>query len=159
MITGHGDMDLAIEALNLDAADFVNKPIQRHTLNRALQRAKERIQLSQSQEHPINLELTENSAVIRIQGNVTSRSESQLRDAYEDALSSDKEKIVLSFADNASVNGAGIAILTQILIDAQKREHPVVIAGLSENFQSVFDISGISRLAMIVDTEEKALTS
>jgi len=29
VITGHGDMDLAIQALNLDAADFINKPIQR----------------------------------------------------------------------------------------------------------------------------------
>jgi len=29
IVTGHGDMDLAIKALNLDATDFINKPIQR----------------------------------------------------------------------------------------------------------------------------------
>ena len=29
VITGHGDVDLAIEALHLDATDFINKPVRR----------------------------------------------------------------------------------------------------------------------------------
>jgi two-component system, NtrC family, sensor kinase len=43
MITGHGDMDLAIEALKLDASDFLNKPIKDAALSVALKRAEERI--------------------------------------------------------------------------------------------------------------------
>ena len=43
MITGHGDMDLAIEALKLDASDFLNKPIKDEALSVALRRAKERL--------------------------------------------------------------------------------------------------------------------
>ncbi|WP_449243455.1 response regulator, partial [Desulfovibrio sp.] len=46
VITGHGDMDLAIEALNLDATDFINKPVHRHALEQALQRAQARIALA-----------------------------------------------------------------------------------------------------------------
>jgi PAS domain S-box-containing protein len=42
MITGHGDMDLAIQSLQFDAADFVNKPINPELLDLALKRAEER---------------------------------------------------------------------------------------------------------------------
>jgi len=47
MITGHGDMDLAIEALKLDASDFLNKPIKDEALSVALRRATERIVIKQ----------------------------------------------------------------------------------------------------------------
>jgi len=43
IITGHGDMDTAIEALQHDASDFINKPIKDEALIIALKRAKERI--------------------------------------------------------------------------------------------------------------------
>ncbi|MCK7512448.1 MAG: response regulator [Desulfobacterales bacterium] len=49
VITGHGDMDLAIQALNLDATDFINKPIQRHLLEQAIKRAQERRRLAGEQ--------------------------------------------------------------------------------------------------------------
>ena len=45
MITGHGDMDLAIEALKLDASDFLNKPIRHEALSVALSRAEQRIEI------------------------------------------------------------------------------------------------------------------
>ena len=43
MITGHGDMELAIQSLKLEATDFVTKPIQDEILEIALKRACERI--------------------------------------------------------------------------------------------------------------------
>ncbi len=43
MITGHGDLDLAIESLQFDAVDFVTKPINGEALEIALKRARERI--------------------------------------------------------------------------------------------------------------------
>jgi len=47
IITGHGDMDLAIEALKLDASDFLNKPIKDEALSVALKRAEERIAIKE----------------------------------------------------------------------------------------------------------------
>jgi len=47
MITGHGDMDLAIEALKLDASDFLNKPIKDEALSVALKRAEQRIAIKE----------------------------------------------------------------------------------------------------------------
>ncbi len=57
MITGHGDMDLAIQSLKFGAVDFVTKPINDDVLEIALKRAKERIFLkAKLKEYTENLE-------------------------------------------------------------------------------------------------------
>jgi signal transduction histidine kinase len=45
MITGHGDMELAVKSLQCEAADFITKPINDQALEVALKRAQERIEL------------------------------------------------------------------------------------------------------------------
>lgn len=45
MITGHGDIDLAIKSLKFEATDFITKPINEEALEVALKRARERIEL------------------------------------------------------------------------------------------------------------------
>jgi signal transduction histidine kinase len=45
MLTGHGDMDLAIESLKFRATDFITKPISEDALTIALQRAGERLEM------------------------------------------------------------------------------------------------------------------
>ncbi len=45
MITGHGDIDLAIRSLKADATDFITKPIHEDILDAALRRAEERIRM------------------------------------------------------------------------------------------------------------------
>jgi signal transduction histidine kinase/FixJ family two-component response regulator len=45
MITGHGQMDLAIESLQYEAVDFVTKPINNDALEIALKRATEKISM------------------------------------------------------------------------------------------------------------------
>jgi len=57
MITGHGDMDLAIKSLKYRAIDFVTKPINNEVLEIALNRAHEKIQMrNQLREYTENLE-------------------------------------------------------------------------------------------------------
>lgn len=43
MISGHGDLDLAIKSLQLDAVDFVTKPIREEILQIALKRARDKL--------------------------------------------------------------------------------------------------------------------
>ncbi|NBD36756.1 MAG: GAF domain-containing protein [Chloroflexi bacterium] len=45
LVTGHGDMEMAIEALREGASDFIPKPVEQSTLNAALRHAKERLRL------------------------------------------------------------------------------------------------------------------
>jgi signal transduction histidine kinase len=57
MITGHGDMELAIQSLKSDATDFVTKPINDDALEIALKRANEKIFLkTKMKEYTENLE-------------------------------------------------------------------------------------------------------
>ena len=57
MITGHGDMDLAIQSLKFDATDFITKPINQDALEIALKRAEEKISLkTRLREYMENLE-------------------------------------------------------------------------------------------------------
>jgi signal transduction histidine kinase len=58
MITGHGDMELAIRSLKYDATDFITKPINDDALEIALKRANEKITLrTKLKEYTENLEL------------------------------------------------------------------------------------------------------
>jgi len=57
MITGHGDMELAIESLKHEATDFITKPINDDILEFALRRAEEKIDLRKKvKEYTENLE-------------------------------------------------------------------------------------------------------
>jgi len=57
MITGHGDLDLAIKSLKYQAIDFVTKPINDDVLEIALNRANEKIRMRrQLREYTENLE-------------------------------------------------------------------------------------------------------
>jgi anti-anti-sigma factor len=157
VITGHGDMDLAIQALNLDATDFINKPIQRRALEQALKRAEERLRLALRKEEAIKLERSGQAAVIRIQGVVNAASEDPVQQAYQQARQLDRTKIVISFAESASINGAGLAVLAQVLLDAKKEGIPMAVTAPSISFKELFDIAGISKLAPIHDSESAAL--
>lgn len=58
VITGHGDMDLAIQSLQLDASDFITKPVGNEALSVALTRAQERLDTRRMlKEYTDNLEL------------------------------------------------------------------------------------------------------
>jgi PAS domain S-box-containing protein len=57
MITGHGDMDLAIKSLKYEATDFVTKPINDEILEIALKRAHERLAMREKlRDYTQNLE-------------------------------------------------------------------------------------------------------
>lgn len=158
VITGHGDMDLAIRALNFNASDFINKPIQKEALDSALWRAKERLKLATSQENQISLRQVNEFTIMDISGSVTSLSEQVLIDGYKNASARGADKLLLHFNENSSVNGAGIAVLIQLLSESKKRNQIIAITGLSENIKKIFEMVGITQFASIFDNEEDAIT-
>ena len=160
MITGHGDMELAVKALDLNATDFINKPIQKPALDSALKRAEYRLQFAgEKGKNEIHLRTEKNVTVMDIQGNVTSRSESFLSEAFEKASAEGATKIVMRFNENCSINGAGITLLVQLLSNSQSNNLEVAITGLSDNFKKVFHMVGITQFARIFDNQEDAIKS
>jgi YesN/AraC family two-component response regulator len=148
VITGHGDMDLAIKALDFDATDFIKKPIQKAALDEALRRAEERLKIAKEEEESrISFRTLDDS------------SEPALWDNYEKALGRGVNKIIMHFDESCAVSGAGIAVLIQILSKSKERDQAVAITGLSENFKKIFDMVGITNLAEIFDSEKDAMNS
>ena len=144
VITGHGDMDLAIQALNLDAADFINKPVQRELLEQALARARERHDRLSDASVEVSLEWAAAAAVIRISGIVNAAAEERMQAVFREALAQGRPKVVLQFAENANVNGAGIAVLTQLILEGRRQGRAVAMAGLSDNLRKVFELVGLT---------------
>jgi len=57
IVTGHGDIDSTITALQLGASDFINKPVRDEALAIALERAKTKIEIREKlKEYTVNLE-------------------------------------------------------------------------------------------------------
>ncbi|MDT8379158.1 MAG: response regulator [Desulfotignum sp.] len=159
VITGHGDMDLAIQALNLDAADFINKPIKREKLENGIERARERIRVSHSRGKQVSITLEHKIPVIQIQGNVSAHSERFLKEACKQVFNQGVKQVVFCFDPSTSVNGAGIAVLTQLVLESEKQGVEIIMAGLSQNFKQVFDIVGLSRMVRLYPTLEEALAA
>lgn len=156
VITGHGDMDLAIKALNLDATDFLNKPVKREELEKALKLSADRIKFACSRQKDISLILEDDLAVINVTGNLTSKSEGLLLDVFDEALATAKENFLLVFEEKSSINGAAMDSLFQLVEKARTRGCGVHIAGLSENFRSVLHSMGIIQMASVYETEAEA---
>ncbi len=159
VITGHGDMDLAIKALNLDATDFINKPVQRKVLDQALKRAEERIQMAKNNEENLQIEIEENRAVLRVRGCITANSEAFLNDVFNKALQSGRGRILLLFEQNASINGAGIALLTERLMECRAKDVKVDFVGFNDNLHRVIEIVGLSKLVNVHESVEDALAA
>lgn len=157
VITGHGDMDLMVQALNLDATDFINKPIRRSALESALQRAESRLQSPSPSTCTITFNLQQGVGQIQIQGTLDRECRGQLQESCRQARETAGKGILFKFMKNSAANGTGIAALINCLSAFNRNNLPVAIVGLSENFKTIFQMVGVSRFAALVDTEDQAL--
>ncbi len=95
IITGHGEMSSAIEALKLEASDFITKPINPDALTVALQRAEERIQIREKlRQYTENLEQMVEEKTARI-NHMYEFQKNLIENAQEGILAIDVEGKVL----------------------------------------------------------------
>ena len=158
MITGHGDMDLAIKALDFNATDFIKKPIQKEALDAALKRAEDRLKMPKEREgNAVSFETVEDVTIMEIGGDLTSSSEAVLLNACERLSVEGSHKIVFQFEENCSISGEGINLLFRILSQSKKRKQVVAVSGLSENFKKILEMVGITKFAEIYASKKDAI--
>lgn len=99
MITGHGDMELAIKSLKYEAVDFVTKPINNDALEIALGRANEKISMRKTlRDYTENLE-----AMVREKSARLIEAERQMAvNQTVEGVSKVMKNIALDFKDGAS---------------------------------------------------------
>lgn len=158
IITGHGDADLTIRAMELNATDFLHKPIEKNALQNALKRAVERLGILESSEEQIALSSINGTAIVDIQGNINASHEKRLQEIYQEINEQGKTGVLFRFNPNSSVNGTGIAVFIQILSMCRDNGQKAVITGLSDNFKKFFHLVGITRMAEIYEAEDQALS-
>jgi PAS domain S-box-containing protein len=97
MISGHADIDVAIQSLKYDASDFITKPINSDVFNFALQRAEERSTMRRELErHTCNLEeLVEkkSSQLVEVERRVAARQLFEGLTASLDAFASNLDNL------------------------------------------------------------------
>ncbi len=151
IITGHGDMDRALDALDMDASDFINKPVERQALNSALDRAEKRASRPTGLGFFLNINGDETQTVFGIRGRLSAG-------AYEDLAKAiikleSGNIILIDFHPEFSIDRQGLADLTAFLQLAAERGIDVEIKGLSFNYIRFFEMAGIHKLAVIAPAE------
>jgi anti-anti-sigma factor len=157
VITGHGDMDLALQALDLYATDFINKPIQKEALDAALRRAEKRLSSPGcGDDNRIEIRSQGDATILDIRGNLTSRSESSLLEAYEKIPGKGSQEIIFQLEEICSINRSGISVLTGLLSRIRANNQTAVIRGLTDNLKKIFEMTGITKYASIADSDHTA---
>jgi len=96
-------------------------------------------------------------AIITIKGDLTAVTGESVEEAYQKISLDGSKKIVFFFDKECYINSGGIAILIGIVSESIERDQVIRIAGLSEHFQKIFSMVGLTRYAAIFSSEEAAL--
>ena len=105
----------------------------------------------------ITLETHGAVTLLDIKGDVTTDSDSSLKDAYQNVTDQGTSRILLKFDHEAYINSGGIAVLIQLLAETKRNNQQIGITGLSDHFNKIFNMVGITKFAKIHDTLEEAL--
>ena len=152
IITGHGDMEKAVEALDLNASDFINKPVERQALNSALARAEKRKQMPQDLPFEFLEKKREDRLAISVKGKLTASAKEAFSSLFKTRVLNDVREVHLIFDDSFSIDRSGISLLMEVTQDLKQKNITIVMEKLSYNYVKVFQMAGIDKMAMLKET-------
>ncbi len=98
-------------------------------------------------------------SIIAIKGDVTAVTGEAIENAYQDVSSSGTKKILLNFDLECYINSGGIAALIGVVSESRKKEQIIRATGLSDHFQKIFNMVGLTKYIQIFPSEESALAA
>ena len=98
-----------------------------------------------------------NIAVISIKGDVTAVTGEVIGDAYQGEAVLNAPKILLQFDKDCYINSGGLASLIDIASEGRKKDQKIHAYGLSDHFQKIFHMVGLTRCIPIFQSEEAAM--
>jgi anti-sigma B factor antagonist len=96
-------------------------------------------------------------SVLRFSGDISSTSKDSVLGAWETVNGSGP--VLLDFSKVEYINSSGIALIIQMLMEADKTGQKVAAFGLTPHFQKVFTMVGISKYAGLHKDEPTAAAS
>jgi anti-sigma B factor antagonist len=103
----------------------------------------------------VKVERNGSLAALRFEGDVTSASKEAVLGTYE-KLPLETKEILLDFSKVKYLNNSGIALVIQLLIEANMSEQKVQTFGLTPHFQKVFTMLGLTKYTSIHPNESAA---
>lgn len=94
---------------------------------------------------------------IDIQGDVTAVTGQVVKDAYQAENVVNAPRILLRFGKDCYINSGGLAFLIDIASEGRKKSQKIGATGLSDHFQKIFHMVGLTRCISVHPTEEAAL--
>lgn len=96
-------------------------------------------------------------SVLRFSGDISSGSRDAVVGVYEGL--SKKNPVLLDFSKVDYINSSGIALVIQVMMEANKSGQRVSAFGLTPHFQKVFTMVGITKYATLYPDEAAARAS
>ena len=157
IITGHGDMERAVEALDMDASDFINKPVERQALNAALVRAEKRVLMPEEQPFCLTPAWDGNTLTIEVFGKLSGGGAPVLTEVIQSRETI--FKVIFKFDSSFSIDRRGISLLMDTLQKIKEKDSRIHMKGLSYNYCRFFEMAGMDKMAVLeaAITEEPGL--
>jgi anti-sigma B factor antagonist len=96
-------------------------------------------------------------SILRFTGDISSTSKDSVLGAWQSVSSGGP--VLLDFSKVEYINSSGIALIIQMLMEADKTGRRVAIFGLTPHFQKVFTMVGIAKYAGLFKDQETAAAS
>ena len=96
--------------------------------------------------------------VLRFEGDIASTSKDAVLGTYQ-GLPKTAKLVLLDFTKVDYINSSGIALVIQMLMEANKNRQKIAAFGLTPHFQKVFTMVGITKYASLYPDEATARTS
>ena len=96
---------------------------------------------------------------LRFTGDISSASKDAIIDTYQALDKASHRHVLLNFKDVEYLNSSGIALVIQVLMEANKSGQAVAICGLTPHFTKVFTMVGITKYAALYPDEAAALSA
>jgi anti-anti-sigma factor len=95
--------------------------------------------------------------VLRFTGDISSTSRDTVLGTYEGVTKT--RPVLIDFSKVEYINSSGIALVIQILMEANKADQRIAAFGLTPHFQKVFTMVGITKYAGLHRDEASAIAS
>lgn len=107
----------------------------------------------------IGLERAGAAAIVRIAGDVTSASETDLMAGFTRAIDDGATVVILDFAGMEYMNSGGIGLLVTLLVRAQRGGSRLIATGLSDHYRQILSLTRIDEAIEIFDDEAAAVAA
>ena len=95
--------------------------------------------------------------IISIQGDVTADTGEVVASMYHRDLVVDSSKILLRFDKDCYINSGGFVAFIDIAAEGRKKNQKINVCGLSDYFQKIFHMIGLTRCMLVFSSEEEAM--